>query len=339
MRPPRNYFVRAFRRDAGMLSRVADSMYWMSRYLERAEHTARLVDVELQLWLDQSPETGAGRWRFLLEALRTPAGQGPIDPTRLVDSLVFSRKNSSSIVSCIATARENLRHVREQCSSEMWEQLNRLYLEVMDARPEEEWMLKSHGFFRAVQDGTHLFQGITDGTMSHGEGWQHIQLGRYVERTDTLACLMETHFRRTAAPADLAADQIVDSAEYLEWVGLLRACVAFEAYCKAHTAAIRPLRVAECLLLNPEFPHSVRFAVDRVNAALHIIGDLTERKAKTPTRIAGRLRAQLSFSQIEEIVASGAHAYLENVRSECAQIHAAIHQVYFDYAIEENLAS
>jgi len=295
--------------------------------------------VELQLWLDQSPETGAGRWRFLLEALRTPAGQGPIDPTRLVDSLVFSRKNSSSIVSCIATARQTLPHVREQCSSEMWEQLNRLYLEVMDARPEEEWMLKSHGFFRAVQDGAHLFQGITDGTMSHGEGWQHIQLGRYVERTDTLACLMETHFRRTAAPADLAADQIVESAEYLEWVGLLRACVAFEAYCKAHTAAIRPLRVAEFLLLNPEFPHSVRFAVDRVNAALHIIGDLTERKAKTPTRIAGRLRAQLSFSQIEEIVASGAHAYLENVRSECAQIHAAIHQVYFDYAIEENLAS
>jgi uncharacterized alpha-E superfamily protein len=175
--------------------------------------------------------------------------------------------------------------------------------------------------------------------MSHGEGWQHIQLGRYVERTDTLACLMETHFRRTSAPADLAADQVVESAEYLEWVGLLRACVAFEAYCKAHTAAIRPLRVAEFLLLNPEFPHSVRFAVDRVNAALHIIGDLTERKAKTPTRIAGRLRAQLSFSQIEEIVASGAHAYLENVRSECAQIHAAIHQVYFDYAIEENLAS
>ena len=335
MRPPRNYFVRAFRCDAGMLSRVADSLYWMSRYLERAEHTARLVDVELQLWLDQSPEAGAGRWRFLLEALRTPAPAGPIDPTRLVDTLVFSRKNSSSIVSCIAIARENLRHVREQCSSEMWEQLNRLYLEVMDARPEEAWMLKSHSFFRAVLEGAHLFQGITDGTMSHGEGWQYIQLGRYVERTDTLASLMETHFKRMAQPAD----QVVESAEYLEWVGLLRACVAFEAYCKVHTAEIRPLRVAEFLLLNPEFPHSTRFSVDRVNAALHIIGDLTERKAKTPTRIAGRLRAQLSFSQIEEIMADGAYAYLENVRSECSQIHAAIHQIYFDYAIEAELAS
>jgi uncharacterized alpha-E superfamily protein len=318
-----------------MLSRVADSLYWMSRYLERAEHTARLVDVELQLWLDQSPEAGAGRWRFLLETLRTPAAQGAVDPTRLINTLVFSRTNASSIVSCIATARENLRHVREQCSSEMWEQLNRLYLEVMDAQPEEAWMFNSQGFFHAVQQGALLFQGITDATMSHGEGWQYIQLGRYVERTDTIASLVETHFKRVGQPAD----QVVESADYLEWVGLLRACVAFEAYCKAYTAEIRPLRVAEFLLLNPEFPHSVRFSVDRVNAALHIIGDLTERRAKSPTRIAGRLRAQLSFSQIEEVMAEGAAAYLENVRSESAQIHAAIHQIYFDYAIESELAS
>jgi uncharacterized alpha-E superfamily protein len=124
-----------------------------------------------------------------------------------------------------------------------------------------------------------------------------------------------------------------------EWVGLLRACVAFEAYCKSQTAEIRPLRVAEFLLLNPEFPHSVRFSVDRINAALHIIGDLTERREKLPTRIAGRLRAQLSFSQIEEVMAQGSHAYLQNVRSECMQIHAAIHQIYFDYEIESELAS
>jgi uncharacterized alpha-E superfamily protein len=318
-----------------MLSRVADSLYWMSRYLERAEQTARLVDVELQLWLDQSPEVGAGRWKFLLESLRVPAATGALDPTRLLNTLVFSRSNASSIVSCIARAREDLRHVREQCSSEMWEQLNRLYLEVMKTWPEDAWMLKSHAFLHAVQEGAHLFQGITDGTMSHGEGWQYIQLGRYVERTDTLAALMEKHFKRVGQPAD----QAVGSAEYIEWVGLLRACVAFESYCKAYTAEIRPLRVAEFLLLNPDFPHSVRFSVDRVNAALHIIGELTERREKLPTRIAGRLRAQLSFSQIEEVMAEGAHTYLENVRSECAQIHAAIHQIYFDYSIESELAS
>jgi uncharacterized alpha-E superfamily protein len=225
--------------------------------------------------------------------------------------------------------------VREQCSSEMWEQLNRLYLEAVDTWPEEAWMQKSRAFFHAVQEGAHLFQGVTDGTMSHGEGWQFIQLGRYVERTDALAALIETHLKRVAAPVD----QAVESGEYLEWVGLLRACVAFEAYCKVYTAEIRPLRVAEFLLLNADFPHSVRFSVDRVNAALHVIGDLTERREKSTTRIAGRLRAQLSFSQIEEVLAEGSNTYLENVRNECAQIHTAIHQIYFHYSIESELAS
>lgn len=335
MRPPRNFYMQAFKRDAGMLSRVADSLYWMGRYLERAEHTSRLVNVELQLWLDQSPELGAGRWRFLLDALRAPAVDGPVDPTQLLNTLVFSRANGSSIVSCIAAARENLRHVREQCSTRMWEQLNRFYLDVIERRPETEWILKSHDFFLSVLEGAYLFHGITDATMSHGEGWQFIQLGRYVERADTLTTLLETHFQRMTTNMNGP----VESAEYLEWVGLLGGCVALEAYCKAHTAEIRPLRVAEFLLLNPEFPHSIRFSVDRVNAALHLIGDLTQRSGKLPTRIAGRLRAQLSFSQIEEIMAEGINAYLQNVRKECAEIHSAIHEIYFDYSVEAELAS
>lgn len=335
MRPPRNYYVQAFKRDAGMLSRVANSLYWMGRYLERAEHTARLVNVELQLWLDQSPEMGAGRWRFLLEASRAPAVEGPVDPTQLLNTLVFSRSNGSSIVSSITCARENLRHVREQCSTRMWEQLNRLYLDVIERRPEEEWILKSHDFFLLVLEGAYLFHGITDATMSHGEGWQFIQLGRYVERADTLTTLLETHFQRMTAHFE----RPIEGAEYLEWVGLLGGCVALEAYCKAHTAEIQPLRVAEFLLLNPEFPHSIRFSVDRVNAALHMIGDLTQRSAKLPTRIAGRLRAQLSFSQIEEIISGGVHNYLQSVRKECGEIHAAIHDIYFDYSIEAELAS
>src|SRR4030095_3316915 len=302
----------------------------MTRYLERAEHTARLLDVELQLWLDQSPEVGAGRWRFLVDALQVRGMQGRLDPLQLAETLVFSRENISSIVSCVSAARENLRHVREQCSSEMWEQLNKLHIQVIERRPEKGWILNSHEFFRSVQEGAHLFQGITDGTMSHGEGWQFIQLGRYVERTDTLASLMDTHFKRTAHPTD----QPVDSAQHLGWVGLLGGGAAFEAYCKAQTAEIRPLRVAEFLILNPELPHSVRFSVDRMNAALHIIGDLTERREKIPSRIAGRLRAKLSFSQIEEIMSSGVAAYLEGIRSECVEIHSAIHQIYFDYSID-----
>jgi uncharacterized alpha-E superfamily protein len=318
-----------------MLSRVADSLYWMSRYLERAEHTARLIEVDLQLRLDQSPESGAGRWLRLLNALQTLGPEDPkIDAASITHLLTLERTNPSSILSCVSAARENLRQVREQCSTEMWEQLNRLYLQVSNTSKAESWLLNSHIFFRAVLEGAHLFQGVTDSTMSHGEGWQYIQLGRYVERTDTLARLIGTHFGSLTQPAD----QAVESEEYLEWVGLLKSCAAFEAYCKTYTAEMRPLRVAEFLLLNPEFPHSVRFSVDMVHASLARIGEMTERKAEQPVRLAGRLQATLNFSQIEEILASGASAYVDSVRFQCAQAHTAIHQVYFDYSVESALA-
>lgn len=318
-----------------MLSRVADSLYWMSRYLERAEHTARLIDVELQLRLDQSPEARAGRWLRLLEACQVPPpSDGKLDSSKLIHLLTLEKTNSSSILSCVSAARENLRQVREQCSSEMWEQLNRLYLQVNSTTKNEAWLLNSHIFFRAVQEGAHLFQGMTDSTMSHGEGWQYIQLGRYVERTESLARLIGTHFGRLILPLD----QAVESEEYLEWVGLLKSCSAFEAYCKAYTAELRPLRVAEFLLLNPEFPHSVRFSVDMIHASLSAIGEMTERKAEQPVRLAGRLQATLSFSQIEEIMASGATSYVDSVRWQCAHAHTAIHQVYFDYSVESALA-
>jgi uncharacterized alpha-E superfamily protein len=321
-------------RQTTMLSRVADSLYWMSRYLERAEHTARLIDVDFQLRLDQSPDAAAGRWRRLLAALQAPTpADGKLDAATLTHILTLDKTNASSIISCVAAARENLRQVREQCSSEMWEQLNRLYLQVNSTTSSEQWLLHSYVFFRAVQEGAHLFQGVTDSTMSHGEGWQYIQLGRYVERTDALARLIGAYVEHL--PYSL--DQAVESEQYLEWVGLLKSCGAFEAYCKKHTAELRPLRVAEFLLLNPEFPHSVRFAVDMVHAALNDIAALTERKAEQPVRLAGRLRATLSFSQIDEVMASGASAYVESVRQQCGQAHSAIHQIYFDYPVESAL--
>jgi uncharacterized alpha-E superfamily protein len=319
------------RGDTTMLSRVADSLYWMSRYLERAEHTARLIDVDLQLRLDQFPEVVGEHWLQLLEALHVPTpATAKLDSATLAHTLAFDRTNPSSIVSCIAGARENLRHVREQCSSEMWEQLNRLYLQINSNPPGESWILQSNLFFRSVQEGTHLFHGLADSTMSHGEGWQYIQLGRYVERTDCVAALVGTFFSRMPQPADQAAE----SEEYLEWVGLLKCCTAFEAYCKNYTAEVRPLRVAEFLLLNPEFPHSVRYSVDMVHAALTTIGELTGRKAERSMRLAGRLRATLSYSQIDEIMAHSASEYMLDVRHQCAEAHTAIHEIYFDYPVE-----
>ena len=332
------------RGETTMLSRVAESLYWMSRYLERAEHTARLIDVDFQLRLEesleQSEESGSGRWWRLLEALQAPVpADGKIDATTLTHILTLDRTNSSSIISCVAAARENLRQVREQCGSAMWEQLNRLYLQVNSTASGEAWLLHSSVFFRAVRDGAHLFSGLTDSTMSHGEGWQYIQLGRYVERTDSVARLIGTYLGRLRFSMTQSAEQAVESEEYLEWVGLLKSCAAFEAYCKKYTAELRPLRVAEFLLLNSQFPHSVRFSVDKVHAALRAIAELTERKAEQPVRLAGRLGATLSFSQIDEVLASGAVGYVKSIRQQCMQIHSAIHQIYFDYPVETELVS
>jgi uncharacterized alpha-E superfamily protein len=319
-----------------MLSRVADNLYWMSRYLERAVHTARLMDVDHQLRLDQSPEAVSGRWTGLLEALQIEAPVNvPLDSETLTFLLTLDRTNPSSLLSCVAAAREDLRHVREQCSPEMWEQLNRLFLQVKSTASNEVALRDSYAFFRAVQEGAYLFQGVTDTTMSHGEAWQYIHLGRFIERTDAVARLIGTHFSRLPHPLD----QAVENEEYLEWVALLKSCAAFQAYCKTHSAELRPLRVAEFLLLNPSFPHSVAFSVDRVHAALTAISELTERKAEQPVRIAGRLRATLNFSQIDEIMASGASAYIDSIRWQCGQIHAAIQQVYFDYPVESALAA
>jgi uncharacterized alpha-E superfamily protein len=322
-----------------MLSRVADSLYWMSRYLERAEHTARLIDVDFELRLDQSPEAAAGRWQRLLEALHAPYPKnGQLDANTLTHILALDRTNSSSILSCVTAARENLRQVREQCTSAMWEELNRLYLQVTSTTGGQAWLLHSYLSFRAVRDAAHLFNGVTDSTMSHGEGWQYIQLGRFVERTDAVARLIGAYVSRLPFSSGYSPEQAVENEEYLEWVGLLKSCAAFEAYCKKYTAELRPLRVAEFLLLNPEFPHSVRFSVEKVHTALRAIAELTERKADQPVRLAGRLGATLSFSQIDEVMASGASAFVENICHQCSQAHSAIHQIYFDYPVESALA-
>jgi uncharacterized alpha-E superfamily protein len=234
----------------------------------------------------------------------------PIDAASLTHILTLDRTNPSSILSCVAAG------ARESAPGARAVQLGN----VGAAEPSVPASKQHHGerslaaalarFFSRGADGSHLFQGVTDSTMSHGEGWQYIQLGRFVERTDD-AGQPDRHALQVVLPHPL--DQAVESEEYLEWVGLLKSCAAFEAYCKTYTAEIRPLRVAEFLLLNPEFPHSVRFSVDRVHAALVAIGELTERKAEQPVRLAGSLRATLSFSQIEEIMASGANGYVEGV--------------------------
>jgi uncharacterized alpha-E superfamily protein len=311
-----------------MLSRVADNLYWMSRYLERAEHCARIAGVHLNLMLEHEPASQDRRWWRVLAAL------GNADP---VEGDAFAAAQSyalDQIVDSIAAARDNARQVREQISSEMWEQLNRLFHESRRMGTPEFWGAQPHDLLITVTQSAHLFQGITDSTMIHGEGWQFIQMGRFMERVQATARLIDLHFAEFFRPSAEA----MNASQHMEWIGLLRSCTAFESYCKVYTADLRPERVAEFLLLNAEFPHSVRFAVNQLRKSLGAVHEATVRKPDRLDKLAGRLTAALSYTPLEEIM-SNLHEFSLNIRRLCGNIHAGIYQVYITYPVEAALES
>ena len=309
-----------------MLSRVADSLYWMSRYFERADHCARVLEANFNLMLNPSKVSTEERWQRIMASLGIPETAAGIDPQMAMIKLTSDPDNESSIVSCISESRENAGQVREQISSEMWERLNRLYHDVTKANTRLEADADPLRLVAAVREGSYQFQGVTAATMNHGEGWHFIQLGKYMERSCALPLLLDAYFS-TAGQAD-----------DLDWVGLLASCAAFESYCKVYTADLKPDSMAEFLLLNPEFPYSVRYAVDRMNAALAAISETSLTKATSRIeRIAGRLRAFLAYAQITDIMSGGLRRYLDSVIEQCKGLHAAVHEVYIDYPIQSAL--
>jgi uncharacterized alpha-E superfamily protein len=327
-----------------MLSRVADSLYWMSRYLERAEHTARLVDVNLYLTLDQSPASAGERWHRLQASLiPAPVDSQGNDASGRARAVTFgmrlgpsfasylaaAREDARAIIACLAASRDNARHVREAISSEMWEQINRLYLQVRQTSLGEDFDRRPHSFFRDVQEGGQLFQGITDSTICHDEGWHFIQVGRYVERALSLAAFLDVQSGALLASIDRPRRD-----DYLEWVGLLRSCTAFEPYCKVNYADLDPRDVLAFLVLDDEFPHALRFAADRVAGSLQAIAAATGRARGHAERLAGRLQASLSFATIDELLASGLGAFLSDAQLLCGKIQGAIHQTYVDSLLE-----
>ncbi len=318
-----------------MLSRVADSLYWMSRYLERAEHTARLVNVNLYLTLDRAPVDAARHWGRLLAGLRMPPSM-PSEGDLAVQTTgqVLDLANRDSIAASIAAARENARQVREQISSEMWQQINRLFLSVRRDAPDPGWTGRTHDFLMSVIEGVHLFQGITNATMTHGEGWHFIELGRYVERAGATAALLEVHYSDPPGPSTTGV-----GGEYVEWVGLLRSCCAFEAYCRQYTADLRSDRIAEFLILSAQFPRSVRYSARHIQASLQTIAQLTGRGPGRAERLAGRLLASLDYGQVDEIMSGNLLEYLQSIVRQAGQIGAAVHQQYVSYPVNQALSA
>jgi uncharacterized alpha-E superfamily protein len=312
-----------------MLSRVADNLYWLARYLERAEHTLRLLKVGLDMQLDLQSPDATGAWERIAFSLHLPPQNGA-DEFELVRSLVLDGDNPASILANIRNARENARQVREQISTEMWEQLNRLFLGLPEVDLAAQWDENIFEFFQQQLRELHTFEGITNSTLNHGAGWHFMRIGQLIERAVNTVNLLD--FYAGSWTASRSPEQ------YLNWVMLLRDCTAFEAYCKVYSADLHFPQIVDFLLLNAEFPHAVNYAVIETQAALDHIAERTATpRSGRLYRLIGRLTADLRFAAVDEILADDLHLYLTNVRQTCEKIHAAVYDNYIGYPIEAKL--
>lgn len=318
-----------------MLSRVADSLYWMSRYLERAENTTRQLDVTLNLMLDTGGASEEARWQRLMASLGRPDGliwSGSIET--MARTLVFDSANPLSITYSVNAARENARQVREEISTEQWQRLNRLFHQIHSPQAKLQFAASINDTLASILDGIHLFKGVSDTTMIHGQGWQFIRLGRYLERAYALATLLEVY-----QPSLVGLPAARDSGyQYLELVGLLRCCTSFEAYCQVYTADVVPERILEFLLLNNEFPHAIRYCADGMRQSIESIQHTGGRRPPDDlTAVLGRMHAMLGYTTINEILAGDPARFLHTVREQCLRIHEMIYTHYVHYSIQSAL--
>ncbi len=319
-----------------MLSRVADSLYWMSRYLERAENTARQLDVTMSLMLDPGGANEETRWQRMVASLGRPVGMewtGNLEST--ARKLVFDSLHPASITYCVNAARENARQVREEISTEQWQRLNRLFHQMHSPHAQAQFGSSISDLLASVMDGIHLFQGVGASTMIHGQGWHFIRLGRYLERAYATATLLEVY------QPELFHTQEREHTgyQYLELVGLLRCCTAFEAYCQVYTADVTSDRIVEFLMLNHDFPHALRYCVDCIRMAIESIQRSGNRRAPDElTAGIGRLHAMLGFTTVTEILSGDPAAFLHTIREQCLRIHELMYRYYVHYSIQSALA-
>jgi uncharacterized alpha-E superfamily protein len=311
-----------------MLSRVAESIYWMSRYIERAENVARFIDVNLNLMLDL-PVGSAQQWLPLVdtagdheEFTRRYESDTPQD---VIQFLTFDAENPNSILSCLRAARENARSVREIISSEMWEQLNKFYLIVTSAVNNPEVLADPHEFFTAVKMSSHLFVGVTEATMTHGEGWNFIRLGCMLERADKTSRILDVKYfilLPTVAHVGTTFDD-------LQWAAVLRSASAFEMYRKTH-GRIHPRRVVEFLLLNAEFPRAIHYCLTASRESMHAISGTPAGLFRNPAeQLLAQLCAEMAYAQVDDIVESGLHEYLDGLQTNMNQVSARVAETFF----------
>lgn len=308
-----------------MLARVADSLYWIGRYVERAEHVARLADVMLTATLDRA-ETAAQVARIALSAVGDATLEKIATPFESARALTLDRMDGSSVVSSLALARENARQVRDQITSETWERLNLLHLRLSGADSSRGFEARSSSFLHEVIADLHLFKGAADTTMSHGEGWRFLLLGAHLERAQLIGRLLEVCFGRGGERLDHAP-----------LTAVLRMSCALEPYLRVYTADVRARSILEFLLLNEEFPRSIRFCTAQIEAHLSKLSRHADSAHVGPERLAGRLNARLQYADMSEIERDGSHVFLESVLAECGEIHRGVYDAFVAYPLEMRL--
>ncbi len=312
-----------------MLARVADSLYWMGRYLERAEHFSRLSLVMLNATLDATDGAVHTGWIALTAVGDTEAAETkhPYDAAR---SMVLDRDNADSVIAAVTLARENARQVRDQITTECWERLNLLYLRLIGPGAARAFDSSADAFLSEVIADLHLFKGAADSTMSHGEGWRFLSLGIYLERAQLIARLLEVCF------GEAREEAITD---HIALMGLLRMACALEPYLRAYTAEIEPRLILEYLLFDEDFPRSIRFCTARISEHLsELTGQAQFGGQAAPKRLAGRLHARLQYADEDAMLDGvGASALLATVTAECADIHRAVYEAFVAYPLELRL--
>lgn len=329
-----------------MLSRVAEDIFWMSRYVERSIAVSRLIDVTLHLELDiGDSDDDAGLWAPLLGPAIAGGHLHLEDPSRpqpreVRHHLAFNADNPNSLVSCVRRARAAARGVREGLSSEMWETLNSLYLSLVEPALIAEAEESPHSFFRRVREEAQFIHGLADCTLVRDEPWHFVTLGKYLERADSVARVLylQAHLLTPSDPtgATRGTDPLV------RWLAVLRSCGSAEAYARYYALRVEPARVVEFLLLNPIFPQSVRFSLGASWEALRAInerngmsggmavglGGSSEAAAAPEVRTLGLLRAHLEHAAVDEILEEGLHAYLADVQHRIASVSEHVTRRY-----------
>jgi uncharacterized alpha-E superfamily protein len=310
-----------------MLARVADSLYWVGRYAERAEHLSRLSAVMLNASLDRT-DAGAQAAQLALAALGDPDASGAANPLQAARALVLDRERGGSVVVSLARARENARQVRDQITSETWERLNMLYLRATGVGAERDFDVNAPDFLQEIIADLHLFRGAADATMSHGEGWRFMVTGAHLERSQLIARLLRVCF---SGPNGRVID------DHMALVSVLRMACALEPYLRAYTADLHSRYILEFLLFDEDFPRSIRYSTARIEENLARLSKGREIGRGDPARLAGRLNARLNYTDLEDVEAAGPGAILTAVEAECSAIHQAMYETFVAYPLEMRL--